>query len=567
MTQKTFLKLHNKIRVDNADFDHPLLNSLRFNVFKYFLKLCIIVLILPGINVLNAQETYNLEVIFKKTHEPTTWFEGFGQALSTAGDVNSDGFDDILIGSPSGEVRGRCYLYLGRNPMDTLVDMVFYGDTAGDGFAISISSGYLNDDSFPDIVIGLPNGWVNGTQPGKVYVYFGGSGLDTIPDIILVGENNTEAFGYSVACGDMNGDGSDDLVIGANCYPNSFICDGRVYVYYGGPLLDTIPDVIINGHDEEAFGTSVGSGGDVNSDGFEDIVVGADENSEAYPGAGKVYVFFGGNPMDTIPDCWLHGEGVTHYLGWFNVDIVTNLGFYDRILTGTKLWPNGFMSVNSGKIYILDGGSPPDTIADVWMVGRGDSSFLGNWTASVNKVNFDDYGEVLSGAPGDPPDDYGLGIGYLWVGSETMDTIPDAWLKGRYYGDAIGRRVASAGDVNGDGFDEVMFSNYTADSNQTVWLCRYTGTAITEVRSKKRKFGIEVYPNPFTKILSIEFLAVSQKTKIKIYDVIGREVMFNEIKKQAKSIRINTQNLPCGVYFVEIEADGKTVIRKAGKIR
>jgi hypothetical protein len=516
-----------------------------------------------------SQETYNLEVIFKKIHEPTTWFEGFGQALSTAGDVNSDGFDDILIGSPSGEVQGRCYLYYGGNPMDTLVDMIFYGDTAGDGFAVSLCSGYLNDDSFPDIVIGLHNGWVNGTQPGKVYVYFGGSGLDTIPDITLVGANNTEAFGYSVASGDINGDGSDDLVIGAYCYPNSFICDGRVYVYYGGPLLDTFPDVIINGHNGEAFGKSVGSGGDVNSDGFEDIVVGADENSEAYPGAGKVYVFFGGNPMDTIPDCWLHGEGPTHYLGWFNVDIIRNNNTFDRLVTGTELWPNGFMAVNNGKIYILYGGEAMDTLVDTWMVGRGDTSMLGYWSCAVENADDSVFGEALGGAPGDPPENYSFGMGYLWTGAEAIDTIPDAWLKGRYSSDVIGCRVACAGDVNGDGFDEVMFSNY-AGVDPTVWVCKYTGEGIVELKSGKLETKIEVYPNPFRTDMKLWIPDAGYKN-IHIYDVLGREVFWKRRDKETwrhgEMVEIDTRDLPCGVYFVQVEADSESIIRKVVKIK
>jgi len=536
-------------------------SNLIFTLVEKFLLIITFTFLLLSFSF--AQVTYNLEVIFKRTNWSPDSILSYGYSLSTVGDLNQDDYDDIiyLVIYDSWEIKG--YIYYGGSTMDTFPDVVLHGEAGAQG---QVCSGDLNGDSIPDIVIGQPSG--SGGY-GVVQIYFGGAGMDSLPDLRIHGEVNADAFGCAVTCGDVNGDTFDDLIVGAYAY-DGFTLDGRVYVYYGGSLLDTIPDVIIKGHNGEAFGKSVGSGGDVNSDGFEDIVVGADENSEAYPGAGKVYVFLGGDPMDTIPDCWLHGEGATHYLGWFNVNVIKNISFYDRALTGTKLWPNGFLMVNEGKIYMLDGGSPMDTLVDVWMVGRGDSSFLGNWTTSVNRINSDGYGEVLSGAIGDPPDPYGFGMGYLWIGADTMDTIPDAWLKGRYYGDQVGRRVASAGDVNGDGFDEVMFSNYVADSNQTVWVCRYTGQHIEEARSQSQEARFEVYPNPFGKDIRLQITDDRYKEikNIKIFDITGKEVMVYEIKDKASvKLAIDTRGLPCGVYFLQVEADGESVIRKVVKVR
>ncbi len=519
---------------------------------------------------LSTQTAYNLEVIFKKTCESTTWYEGFGFALSTAGDVNDDGFGDILIGSPTGEVRGRCYLYFGGNPMDTLLDMALYGDTAGDGYGVSVCSGYLNNDLYPDIVVGIPNGWINGLQPGKVYVYFGGPDLDSIPDKIFPGQNNAESFGISVICGDVNGNGGDDLIVGAYAH-NGFTLDGRVYVYYGGALLDTIPDVVINGHNGESMGITVGSGGDVNSDGFQDIVVGADENSEAYPGAGKVYVFLGGNPMDTIPDCWLHGEGPNDWLGWFGCDIMKICTDYDRIITGTMRGGDYF----TGKVYVLFGGNPMDTLVDIWMIGKNDTSALGAWCSSGGNSDMGGEEEALAGAINDIDV---RGCGYEWLGDSPMDSIEDAFLRGNinYYG--IGWRVACAGDVNGDGYDEVIFSNYAADSNQTVWVCQYTGPGIAETRREGNKETgrvLQIYPNPFTNSLDVRFQISdrNQKISIKIFDVAGKIVRQGEEglgDKETRgqgAIRINTEGLPSGVYFVEVRLGDFGEIKKVVKIR
>ncbi len=530
--------------------------------------------------ILFAQQTYNLEIVFKKTNDPAAWNETFGMAISTAGDVNTDGYDDIIIGSPSGMIDGRCYLYYGGNPMDTISDMTFWGDTAGDGFAVSMCSGFLNNDTISDIIIGLQNGWVNYAQPGKIHIFYGGAGLDPVPDLVINGHHNTASFGCAVACGDINGDNYQDLVVGEVYYPNSFVCDGRTYVYYGGPLLDTIPDIVINGHNGECFGHTVGSGGDLNSDGFEDVVVGADENSESYGGAGKVYVFFGGTSMDTIPDCWLHGEGVNHYLGWWGVAMSKATNNYDMLITGTRSYPGGFPGYRPGKVYVLYGGSPMDTIVDLWKVGETDSSWLGNWVDGT-RVNANTlFGDFLSGAPVEYQFN---GRGYLWLGDVGADSIYDGFLQGNinYYG--IGWRVASAGDVNGDGFDEVMFSNYAADSNKSVWVCRYTGPGIEEqrARSVEQKMNLEVNPNPFSKNLTMKFQIPNAKfqtnskfqTSIKIFDTAGRSIkVFNYLTIQPFN-EINWEGadafgkiVPAGVYFVEVEAEGIKEVRKVVKI-
>jgi len=544
----------------NDNFHFLLLTSIHFVLISYFL--------FPTFNLSFAQETYNLEIVFKKTHEPTTWYEGFGQALSSAGDVNLDGFDDILIGSPSGEVVGRCYLYFGGNPMDTLVDMTFYGDTAGDGFAVSVCSGDLNGDGVSDIIIGQPAG---AEGYGVVQIYFGGFGMDSMPDLKIYGEVYAGEFGCAVASGDINGDAFDDLVVGAYAY-NGFTLDGRVYVYYGGPLLDTIPDVVINGHNGESMGITVGSGGDVNSDGFEDIVIGAFNNDEAGTWAGKVYVFLGGNPMDTIPDCWLHGEGGSHYLGAWGVAMTEVLNNYDMVITGTRSYPEGFPGYRPGKIYVLYGGSPMDTIVDLWKVGETDSSWLGNWVAGA-KIDVNTmFGDFLSGAPVEYQFD---GRGYLWLGNNSIDSIYDAYLQGdiHYYG--IGWKVASAGDVNGDGYDEVMFSNYASDSNQTVWVCRYTGEGIEETRGLGdwETRIIEVYPTICRDgfwILDAGYLTTDSKLQIKIYDVIGREVILRqgdgEMGGQGEVV-IDMRSLPAGVYFVQVGLGTENVIKKVIKIK
>jgi len=284
-------------------------------------KFCVTVFILTIIGISFAQEAYNFEIIFKAGC-PSELMEIFGVSLSSAGDVNNDGFDDIIIGSRSvvwtgqqDTSLGHAYIYFGSITIDTIVDVFLHGEHPLDAFARSVTGlGDVNCDSFEDVAVGAPN-CSQIDSCGRVYIYFGGSPMDSIPDLVLKG-TFCAAFGCDIASGDINGDGWNDIVVGEYWWNNG---DGRVYVYYGGPLLDTIPDVLINGYNAESMGITVGSGGDVDSDGFEDIVVGAFNNDEAGFWAGKIYVFLGGDPMDVVPDCWLHGEEVGHSLGWYNV--------------------------------------------------------------------------------------------------------------------------------------------------------------------------------------------------------------------------------------------------------
>jgi len=526
----------------------------------------IALIIFSTIGSLYAEETYNLDIVFRCT----AWdsfpnLHSYGVSLA-GGDVNGDGYSDIAVEAlhyvDSIEYWGiDVYVFFGGPVMDSVYDAVLH---CPEHFGHSPSEIWIGDvtgDSIGDVIVG---DWGGGGGCGDVWVFFGGSPFDTIPDLHLVGELSGSAFGRAVTSGDINGDGCDDIIVGARDY-NGFTLDGRVYVYYGGALIDSLPDIILDGHDGEAFGVSVGSGGDLNSDGFEDIVVGADENSEAYWGAGKVYVFFGGNPMNTWPDCWLHGEGFNHSLGWFGCDIMRVEDDHDMLITGTSMYPNGFPNVCSGKVYILEGGSPMDTLPDLWMIGQNDSSSLGMWCCSAGDVDGDGNDDALVGAPRDYDH---RGTGYVWRGGMSMDTIPDAYLRGDIIDQYIGFKVASAGDIDGDGRDEVLFSNYVGVT-PAVWACTYTGPAVKEQGSQTIAPFIQINPNPFSRTIFIRYnnLKNNDHIEMHMYDISGREVMAYAVRDNTgMGISADARHLPCGVYFVSVTTGSHHVVEKVIKI-
>jgi hypothetical protein len=173
------------------------------------------------------------------------------------------------------------------------------------------SAGDVNGDGYPDIIIGSYSG-----GSGRAYIFFGGPAMDTIPDVILTNHSSNDYFGISVAgAGDVNGDGYDDVVVGAYVSGDLGLDSGHVYIFFGGPAMDSIPDVVIAGLPSELFGISVAGAGDVNGDGYADVIVGAPGNDAGGLDGGRAYIFFGGATMDNVPDVIITGTVPTEDLG------------------------------------------------------------------------------------------------------------------------------------------------------------------------------------------------------------------------------------------------------------
>lgn len=228
----------------------------------------------------------------------------YGTWLSS-GDLNGDGCDDFIGAGASryGNNQGRCYIYYGGPKMDFVADLILTGENVNEYFSENAwSGGDLNGDGYEDLIIGAPG--YNNFQ-GRIYVYYGGLSMDGIADLTLVGENSSDWFGWFCALGDINGDSFDDMIVTASHYQNS---KGRAYVYYGGDTLDTTVDKIIDGPGNELdlFGYQVCIG-NVNGDSFGDILISA-ENYPDGDRVGRVYLYYGGVDMDTVCDKTFTGE-------------------------------------------------------------------------------------------------------------------------------------------------------------------------------------------------------------------------------------------------------------------
>jgi hypothetical protein len=366
----------------------------------------------------------------------------FGNSVKTAGDVNGDGYDDIIVGAYGySSNMGRAYIFFGGIIMNTVPDVIMSGEYSNDFFGASVSSaGDANGDGYADVIVGAYGYFTN---IGRAYIYFGGAAMNNTADVTMTGDPNNY-LGKSVSsAGDVNGDGYADLIVGAYGYSSSI---GRAHIYFGGTAMDNIADITLTGETTSYFGASVSSAGDVNGDGYADVIVGAYVYSSS---TGRVYIYFGGAAMDTIADVTMTGESTGDYFGVSvsSAGDVNGDGFSDVIVGAER-----YSSI-TGRAYIYFGGGAMNNIADVTMTGETTNNFFGISVSTAGDLNGDGYSDVIAGA-------YGYssftGRAYIYFGGTTMNNAADVTMTGEATNNFYGVSVSTAGDVNGDGYSDVI---------------------------------------------------------------------------------------------------------------
>ena len=394
----------------------------------------------------------------------------FGNSVSSAGDVNGDGYDDIIVGAPQyNSFTGRAYIFFGAESMDNIADVTFTGDTINSILGRSASSaGDVNGDGYADVIIG---GQVVGQlfepDTGKAYVYFGGASMNNIPDVILRGASAGDYFGDAVSsAGDVNGDGYSDVIVGAWVHNSN---TGRVHIFYGGSSMDTVADVTMTGESSQNyFGVSVSSAGDVNGDGYSDVIAGAYGYSS---NTGRAYIHYGGTSMNNVADVTMTGEAASNLFGYSvsSAGDVNGDGYSDVIVGAA-----GYSS-NTGRAYVYFGGASMNNVADMTMTGEATSNLFGISVSSAGDVNGDGYSDVIAGAHG-----YSSSVGgaFIYFGGAVMNNVADVFMKGEAASSNFGSSVSSAGDVNGDGYSDIIAGapRHSSDAGKAYI---YNGSAIS----------------------------------------------------------------------------------------
>ena len=388
--------------------------------------------------------------------------EELGTSVGTAGDVNGDGYDDVIVGAVGRSITasnaGGAFVFLGGASPDTVADLTLNGAHAEDRFGYEVAAaGDVNGDGFDDVIVGAYGSDVGGPEGGQAFVYDMGPppAAANRTDLTLLGAVAADRFGISAGtAGDVNGDGFDDVIVGAFHNDVGGAEAGRAYVYFGGPGADAVADWVLTGTAAaDYFGLSVGTAGDVNGDGYDDVVVGA--YGAGSSDAGRAYVFFGGTSPDPVADLTLIGAAASDAFG-YSVGTAGDVNHdgYDDVIVGAHY--NDAGGTNAGRAYVFFGGASPDNVADWTLTGVAAGDYFGWAVGTAGDVNGDGYDDVVVGAPENDAGGTTAGMASIFYGAVSPDAVPDVTLMGTAAGDYFGRAVGTAGDVNGDGYADVL---------------------------------------------------------------------------------------------------------------
>ena len=445
--------------------------------------------------------------------------DAVGYSVAAAGDFNGDGFDDIIIGAPfadaGGTDAGTAYLIFGRAGGVGTIDLGNLQAAQGfrivtgvsfDYAGISVAgAGDINGDGFDDIVVGSSRGGFYYASTPRAYVIFGkASSFETInlanlaagDGFVISGQFGYNSVPMSIAMGgDINGDGFDDILLGVPDANNgtgaSYVIFGRTTGFSPIDLTSLSPSVgfMLTGAPGDYAGRSVSFAGDVNGDGFDDLIIGATGNNAGGIRAGSAYVVFGHSGafgtvdlanLSAVAGFVIQGDAAEDFAG-FSVSGAgdVNGDGFDDLIVGAFGGDNG--GPNAGEAYVIFGRASgfgtidlSNLAAGVGFIIQGDTAGdrAGISVSAAGDVNRDGFDDLIIGASGGGLGGVEAGQGYVIFGHSgafglvdltTLASSAGFVIQGDTAFDHAGFNVSSAGDINNDGFMDILISAHDGD--------------------------------------------------------------------------------------------------------
>ncbi|MFP4460017.1 MAG: integrin alpha [Candidatus Zixiibacteriota bacterium] len=335
------------------------------------------------------------------------------------------------------------------------------GKVKGNRFGTMISSvGDVNGDGYTDFAVAAPGSYTVKKQPGEVHIFYGGSSFDNTADLVLKGETGSDLFGSSITpMGDFDSDGFDDFAISAPRNDGTYTDAGKVYIYKGGEKPDTKAYLSLTGERaNDWFGISIAGGKDINGDNQPDLLIGASYAGSNYSGA--VYVFLGGGDFGN-PDLKIEGERPGDNFGQV-VCIpgdITGDKINDFIVSASYNDAGGVK--NAGAVYIYKGGSVISKKPMITLTGDNVDENYGYSIDGAGDVNGDGIDDFIVGSLGGGSNNEGAAM--VYTGGKVIRDKPFMRMIGQNPKDMTGRVVSNAGDINNDGFADIMVGSPYSD--------------------------------------------------------------------------------------------------------
>lgn len=505
----------------------------------------------------------------------------FGCSVAFAGDINGDGVREIAVSAagehigPSPQRAGRAHVFDGRSGalIRTLSSPTEHD--AGAFGSVVLNIGDVDGDAVDDLLVTAPgesSGLLVGA--GRVHIFSGATGLI----VRSIGSPNAwlgGAFGFAAAlAGDVDGDGTDDLIIGAPYesragYPAGV---GFAYVisYAGAPIYELVNWSL---YENEHVGSSVAGVGDSNGDGFADLLVGGPDVNGSHIQMGLAHHFDGasggetgtiisirptdagrfGGSVSGVGD--VDGDGLPDYIIGARGDTSDTKPLYpgraqlQRSATGplSLASPNEQDGGQFGAVVSAAGDLTGDGVPDILVSAVGESD--PGAPAEVGRVH------ILSGADGD-----------RW----TTLTFPSTEA-GAHFGSAVAGNV----DHDGDGWPDVLVgavqATYGAVRTGLAFLFHASSFVDAAPPTPRHTLTVSVTPNPVSAGATIRWSApIGSRTRIVLYDVLGRNVgviIDGTSSGQTETARWNRRDLPAGTYVLRLYSESESVATRLTVVR